>query len=101
MKLFLLLLNIYFVVGNNEIIERFEYEQCFTLPPKTVNNLNDIVPYNCPNGYLKYQNYFEYQFLDPENCIIKNGCNINQNLTNHKERNLVKIHSICCKKKLI
>lgn len=101
MRLFLFLLNLSLVLGNNEIVKHdVEYQQCFTLPPKTTNNLDNMTPYECPPGYIRYQNYFEYLNIEDINndCAVPFNQKLDKNLSKEIKNCIVKIHSICCKK---
>jgi hypothetical protein len=99
MKLFFLFfINIYLVSSNKEIDKTISYQECFTLPPKIINSYERYNSYDCPTGYIKYQEYHEYlNVKSDDNCIISYGSNINTQLSENNIFDLIKIYAVCCK----
>jgi len=99
MKLFIIFLNLYLVVGNQEIDKNtLNYEQCFTLPPKIINSYEIYNSHDCPHSYIKYKEYYEYlNVKKDDNCIINYGTKIDSEVTKNSNTNLVKIYAVCCK----
>ena len=97
MKLFLIFLNFYFVNGSYDVLEKMDtYEQCFTLPPKTVNGNQNIESHPCPNGYTKYQEYQNIISNKVHNLVKMNDCNMNQ-VSKFGDNSIIKIYGVCCK----
>ena len=102
MRLFILLVTLYCVSGENTELKKIEnYNDCFTLPPKIISSdiKKDLNSYDCPPGYQKFQQYYEYINLKSnDNCILNNDKQINYELINSGNINSIKIYGICCNK---